>query len=687
MKSRLTLEDRIAGCLVGSAIGAEVGFARSVEPERFAFKNYRQMLKIRLDRVRTYRPRPHRTSLQSTLPLVDLGVRAYVKAGGRVSPEVFGALLRDDKGVAFPAFWWDALHSVQEILQEGMHPRISGMGVHPSGLISAAMPAVGVYHFAHPEYAYLDGVELASVAQPRRGADWAGLCAAAVAAALAPEANGESVAAAVMDVAFRNCRDVFYELDWAMRRAWQPSEDAFLRYWSEHGGAPDATKETAWIAYNPVLFVLPLIKRYGADPKKLMSLLVVPSMSLHANTVTAVIGGAISGALNGRDAFPAGWRRWSEPIARRWSGLAPVVRRRVNAERTIVEITERMAAPDGEGNSPLKEKVRGCILAGAIGNAMGSPVEGSMYWDIDAKHPGGITTVLDPKRLETEDDNQMAMQLVETYLAREGQPVLARHFGKTWKDSLNRDHFFPYCMGHAYDLITTGWDPRIVGHWSQVTGSTVMCMEPVGIYHAGDPEFAALDATAISYMYQRGLDNMAATMLAATVAEAFRPEATVDSVCRAALVAAPRTKLHTFDRRPFRCCYDYIAKCLEIADKYTDVLKARRELYQKCLLYHMIDPLELWGFSLAMFKIADGDVRQAAIGGTNIGRDSDTIAGRAAMLAGTLRGTGGVPKEWVAMFSASALQRIERNSDRLVDLIVNKKLPLLKQRQEMGRRA
>lgn len=31
----LTLEDRIHGCLLGAAIGAELGFAREVEPQRF----------------------------------------------------------------------------------------------------------------------------------------------------------------------------------------------------------------------------------------------------------------------------------------------------------------------------------------------------------------------------------------------------------------------------------------------------------------------------------------------------------------------------------------------------------------------------------------------------------------------------------------------------------------------------
>jgi ADP-ribosylglycohydrolase len=255
---------------------------------------------------------------------------------------------------------------------------------------------------------------------------------------------------------------------------------------------------------------------------------------------------------------------------------------------------------------------------------------------------------------------------------------MARQFGEMWKQRFNRDHFFPGCMGNAYDLIARqGWDARITGHWMQVTGSTVMCMEPVGIYHMADPEYAAIDALAVSYMYQRGLDALAASMMAATVAEAFRPAATVQSVCQAALSAAPDEPFRTFDRRNFRSPRHYIATCLDIAGKHSNVLRARKDLYDRCLLYHHIDPLELWGLSLAMFQIAEGDVRQAAIGGTNIGRDSDTIAGRAAMLSGTLRGAGNVPPEWVAMFSPVSLDRINRNAQKLADLATGPRLQRL----------
>jgi ADP-ribosylglycohydrolase len=94
----------------------------------------------------------------------------------------------------------------------------------------------------------------------------------------------------------------------------------------------------------------------------------------------------------------------------------------------------------------------------------------------------------------------------------------------------------------------------------------------------------------------------------------------------------------------------------------------------------MIDPLELLGFSFAMLLISKGDVRTAAIGGTNIGRDSDTIAGRGAMLAGAISGYQNIPVEWVEMVSKNSLDKIKTNAKKIADLIEHKKLPAMKKR-------
>ncbi|HOJ31612.1 MAG TPA: ADP-ribosylglycohydrolase family protein [bacterium] len=671
------IEDRIKGCLVGSYIGAELGFLRFAKPDLVKIEKPQEMFSRQLEPIFQYQEQEKRITFRKVTPFIDIGVRAYLKYQHRVIPEEFALLVKNDEGLASPVFNWDDIHTIQEVLKEGMHPRVSGLGVVPSANICAAMPAVGIYHATDPEYAYVDGVELASVVQCRTGADWAGLCAATIAACLDPDLSVDEIIEIVMKIGHKNARDVFYQMNKKIRVAMSMAmgnEEEFLKWWYYNGG-----NNTERVTFNTLEFVLPLVKKYAQFPEKFLSLQIFAPNT--GSPVTGVIAGAISGALYGCQVFPEKWLKWAIPQISHWFGILDVVEKRLKKEKTIINTIETLKdQKTDDNNTKLFDKIYGCILAGAIGNAMGSPVECWFDWEIDKKYPGGIKTVLDPRRLESEDDNQMAMLLVETYIERNGTPVMARHFGETWKNKLNRDHFYPLCMGNAYNLIMSGWDPRITGHWNVVTGSTVMCMEPVGMYHIGDSEYARIDARAISYMYQRGLDVIAAEILVAAVSEALTPDATVDSVCNVAVKAAPDEKLNTFDKRDVRSCREYLEKCLEIASKYTDVLAVRKELREKCLFYHPIDPLELLGIALAMFYIAKGDVRQAAIGGTNIGRDSDTIAGRAAMLSGALSGAVSIPQEWINLFKPEVLEKIRKNAQIFVNNVISEKMKRLNNR-------
>ncbi len=682
----LTLDARMRGALLGAAIGAELSFARARHPERRARRPEDFDALIPLLAPATAAPEPaHWQTDASLLHLVDAGVGAYVQKQGRATPEDFGRVFQSRAGIATPALYFDNLHTVQELLQEGMSPRLSGLGNAPHGLMCAAMPAVGIYHFADPEYAYLDGIELASVGQGRMGAEWAGLCAAAIAAAFEPDASPRSVTETVLRLARENDKKELADLYWPVRAGRETPAADFATWWWRDGGYVPVRSETQFIAWNPPRYLLPLLDHFGTDAARFMAYLTgVDANWYHRqngmHAATAVVGGAIIGALGGTDAFPAAWRTWAEPLSRPWSGLLPVVQKRLAEEKIIIAQTGQLAAPTAPGESPLHDKLRACLLAGAIGNAMGSPVENLHYSEIERRFPGGVQTVHEPWRLEAEDDNQMAALLTETYTARDGRPVMARHFGRTWADRLNRDEFYVQCMGHACDQIRAGWDPRITGHWLQVTGSAVMCIEPVGLYHLLDPEFAAIDAAAIGYMYQRGLDITAASILAAVVAESFRPGANVDSVCASALARCPSTPFRTFDRRNFASPKAYLETCLEIAGRHHDVLAIRPELYARCLFHHPIEPLEVLGLSLAVLKAANGDVRQACVGGASLGRDADTIGGRAGMLAGLLRGSRDIPTEWIKLFSAASMARIDHNARRMAEVVAGQKLARLRRR-------
>ena len=666
----LDLKEKITGCIYGAVTGAELGMLRMprIGDSANDAEKLRQAISGEINWAERIEEPVNNTWYSSLSPFINVMASAYIRKQGRVTPEDYAAELLSDTAVTgSKTFWFLDIYSAIERLREGMQPRVNGIGACPDGNVSTAMPIVGIYHAGDPEYAYIDGIELASVIQRAPASEWAALAAAAVAFALTDGCTASDLVKKITEMALKYCKDVYYEINSMLRECDGMGEDAFLdRFISANNrGFRD------YRGQNPIGHTLLLLKRYESEPSKIIRLMNARNYA----EIRASVAGAVVGALYGTGGIGIKPTAVIERIARPMLQMTGVVEKKLkNDGHVAARVTKVANAKCESGESALYDKVLGCILAGAIGNAMGSPVEGRSYIEIDEKYPGGVHTVLDPSKLESEDDNQIAMMLYEAYVARDGLPATARDYGAKWVELMDKDMYF-LCIRNTYDLLRGGMDPRICGHWNMVTGSSVMCMEPVGVYHAGDPANAYIDGTAISYLNQRGLDVVAAAILAAATAEALSLGSTADSVIKAALDVAPRNKMRTFDVREIDTPYDYISKCVEVASKYDDVLAVRRELYESCLYYHCIDPLELLGLAFAMLAISKGDVRKAAVGGTNIGRDSDTIAGRGAMLAGAISGSGNVPKEWVDMIHVKSYDRIKTNARRITDLIVNRKLP------------
>lgn len=664
------LRDRVLASLQGAVIGTELGLRHENRLDEAL-----RLSAVSADLTWTEAPptHPHRTWATSLTALLGSVVEAYTRRGGRIVPEDWGEVLKSsDTVIASRAFWLLDVYCAIELLREGMSARLTGQHTTPVGSVAAVGAVVGLYQAGDPDAAYVDAMEIASVIQRRPATDWAALLASAVSAAVCPGATVQSIVAGVLEVGQRRAPEVAAALQGRLEAARQQSDDDFIGHYLQSLSACE------WYGSDPIGNALVLLERLPEHPAQMLAV----AAQAPYGPVHGLAAGALAGALHGQEAWPEAWREPARPLVAPLEALLPVIEAKLQSERAVVRELQEALQP-GDGGAPLlQDKVYGCILAGAIGNAMGSPAEGMLYTEVTSTYGGPITTVLQPDRLENEDDNQMAMLLVNTYRRLAGKQVTARDFGQTWMESMDRGGFW-LCCRNVYDQIKGGLDPRIAGHWNLVTGSTVMCMEPVGIYHTADPVNAYVDGTMVSYMEQRGLDVLAAAILSASVAEALRATATVDSVLAAALAAAPRTPLLTFDRRVPDNAHDYLALCVDVAGKYDDVLAAFPELYEKCLLYHHIDPLELLGLSYAMFRIADGDVRQAAIGGASIGRDADTICGRAAMLAGALNGARAVPSEWIAMVSDATLQGMQRAAADLVALLAEAKLPAMQRRQEL----
>jgi ADP-ribosylglycohydrolase len=118
---------------------------------------------------------------------------AIARKQGRILPDDYAAVLIERMN---PWRVWRSDRIALEKLKLGMNPWETGKQNMPNGAAAMAIAPVGIINAGDPEQAYKDGFIIASVTQDGVDRDAAAVVAAAVAAALAPDANVESVLAA-----------------------------------------------------------------------------------------------------------------------------------------------------------------------------------------------------------------------------------------------------------------------------------------------------------------------------------------------------------------------------------------------------------------------------------------------------------------------------------------------------------
>ncbi|HEY0475475.1 MAG TPA: ADP-ribosylglycohydrolase family protein, partial [Kribbella sp.] len=64
--------------------------------------------------------------------------------------------------------------------------------------------------------------------------------------------------------------------------------------------------------------------------------------------------------------------------------------------------------------------------------------------------------------------------------------------------------------------------------------------------------------------------------------------------------------------------------------------------------------------ALGLVLVSGGEVREAVLGGTNYGRDADSIASMAGAITGALSGRAGVPGDWAATVAEASRTDLER---------------------------
>jgi len=336
----------------------------------------------------------------------------------------------------------------------------------------------------------------------------------------------------------------------------------------------------------------------------------------------------------------------------------------------------------------LREKFRGCIAGSWIGSAMGAPVEGWSREQIREQH-GYLRDLLPYRHYMgdtewrrppgTTEDGIERQRLMATAIIEKGDRILAHDLVAVWLRDLDPEKMV-YKQERfdrsLLELARAGVPPSELGRlWPYPNVvSMARASHPLGLINAGDPRGAADDAFEVGKVYaaETAFGLRWAALYDAAIAEACKPDASVESV----LDAARRFATYRAEAGSLYARYDTIehevTRALDLARKHSDPLAMREEFYEHYdgggyFNYGTSQANEIVSKGLAVFAITAGDPEQAILTSVNFGRDTDCLAAIAGGLAGALAGVGRIPPDWIAQVNEATRQDPYTNSRRTIE--------------------
>lgn len=332
--------------------------------------------------------------------------------------------------------------------------------------------------------------------------------------------------------------------------------------------------------------------------------------------------------------------------------------------------------PDGYPDDPLLSKLYACCAMVQIANALGEPVEGKKFGsyeffdDFPAGKTGGRGTdmaSLTPdfwqhvsKRDQTYDFWRHSIERVPgigedgcerfrwcaSAIVRNGKRIDLETLAETIAHEIDPERF-GVLMGCQDQFLLyslkLGIPPKSVGafaSWPGFIGTTKMLGAAVGMMNAGNPRQAALDARRLALLKDipSGDGNWAIDVCAAhaaAIAEALKPDATVDGIVATALAQLSETP-----RREAEENLAFARKCgdwKELGPYYGKRYDGRPISVAN----------EILSRALSCFILADGDPYKTVTYAINLARDTDCCAYLSGTLAAAHKGIEAVPARWV----------------------------------------
>lgn len=338
----------------------------------------------------------------------------------------------------------------------------------------------------------------------------------------------------------------------------------------------------------------------------------------------------------------------------------------------------------------LYDRVYGCLIGSAIGDAMGGPVELLDHDEISERH-GQVTDLL-PYTIEPNahgpwgthagvytDDTRLAKILASAMIRqqrvatdRDVAAEIIRVFHES-DEGLPREFMEEYSMKAVF-----GDEKQVFG--GQPTNGGIMAIAPFGVVNLADPEKALSDAFRAMFFVE-GYSRYSAAMGAAAIAAAGKPGATPESIVGDMLEAVAQHKKRVEGPRWQRShMYSAVAqknerlieRAVEIASRHGNPSSLKQELIDAVGQQFFADGSETLAIAIAMVVASQGDYVSAVQGAVNLGRDNDSSACVTGAITGALHGASVIPRKWIrAVEAANAAPTLEQVSEDLTDLVVS----------------
>jgi ADP-ribosylglycohydrolase len=298
------------------------------------------------------------------------------------------------------------------------------------------------------------------------------------------------------------------------------------------------------------------------------------------------------------------------------------------------------------------DAVYGCLIGGAIGDAMGAPVENWHYADIRERYgkvrefvahdhgaglPGSVT-----------DDSTLRHYMCLA-IVRKGGRITPDDYARVWLEDLNPDRLF-HTERIVLEKLRLGMSPWETGRGQLLADAAIMSIAPVGVINAGNPAQAYQDAFNVASIHQDGLERDAAATAAAGFAAAFAPGASVESVLKA------------IEEHCTQELKRLVSMAMDLVSSAGSVDRFVERFYATMLDWSFpLPPSEEWEkerspsptsrevlpAAVGIFYLCEGEPNRCIVEGASFGRDADTVASVVGGLAGALRGADAIREDWI----------------------------------------